>query len=236
MNNRALAGAGLTQAAVPCSIGPQNVWTGGAGPTLVLLHGAGDSAGTWSSIVKTFTPRYRVVDPRPRGPRRQRARRGPISVGQVLEGLEAVMQQGPQDPAIIVGNSLGAWAAMLYAREHPDRVARLVLVNGGALVGDRPDLSLTPKTREEAAALMTQLRDPGAEPMPGFVLDNVVREAQTGPIARLVSDRGRDGPVRARREAPEIKAPADLHLGRVRQALLDSLCATHAGRSSRLRA
>jgi len=29
MNNRALAGAGLAQAAVPCSIGPQNVWTAG---------------------------------------------------------------------------------------------------------------------------------------------------------------------------------------------------------------
>ena len=213
MNNRALAGAGLVQAAVPCSIGPQHVWTGGAGPTLVLLHGAGDSAGTWSSIVKTFTPRYRVVIPDLAGHGGSAPAEGPISVGQVLTGLEAVLQQGQQDPAIIVGNSLGAWAALLYAREHPDRVARLVLVNGGALVGDRPDLSLTPKTREEAAALMTQLRDPSAEPIPGFVLDNVVREAQAGPIARLVQTAGEMGQYVLEGRLHEVTVPADLLWG-----------------------
>jgi len=213
MNTRALASAGFTRAAVPSPIGDQNAWTSGAGPTLVLLHGAGDSAGTWSSIVKPLTPRYRVVIPDLAGHGGSAPAEGPISVGQVLEGLEAVMQQGPQDPAIIVGNSLGAWAAMLYAREHPDRVARLVLVNGGALVGDRPDLSLMPKTREEAAALMTQLRDPGAEPVPGFVLDNVVREAQTGPIARLYQTAGEMGRYVLEGRLSEIKAPVDLIWG-----------------------
>jgi pimeloyl-ACP methyl ester carboxylesterase len=108
----------------------------------------------------------------------------------VLKGLEAVLQQGPQDPAIIVGNSLGAWAALLYARQHPDRVARLVLVNGGALVGDRPDLSLTPKTREEAAALMTNCAEGLSRP--GFVLDNVVGR-RNRPIARLVQTAGEMG-------------------------------------------
>ena len=107
-------------------------------------------------------PRYRLVVPDPAGHGRSAPEDGPFRVGQVLAGLEAVMRQGPQEPVIIVGNSLGAWVALLYARQHPDRVARLVLVNGGALVGDRPDLSLTPKTREEAAALMTQLRDAAA--------------------------------------------------------------------------
>jgi pimeloyl-ACP methyl ester carboxylesterase len=213
MNTRALAGAGLTQATVPCSFGPQHVWTGGTGQTLVLLHGAGDSAGTWSSIVKTFVPRYRVVIPDLAGHGGSAPAKGPISVGQVLKGLEAVMQQGPQDPAIIVGNSLGAWAAMLYARDHPDRVARLVLVNGGALVGDRPDLSLMPRTREEAAALMTQLRDASAEPIPAFVLDSVVREAQNGPIARIVQTAGEMGQYVLEGRLHEVKAPADLLWG-----------------------
>lgn len=213
MNTRALASAGFTRAAVPSSIGDQNVWTCGAGPTLVLLHGAGDSAGTWSSIVKPLTSRYRVVIPDLAGHGGSAPAEGPISVGQVLEGLEAVMQKGPQDPAIIVGNSLGAWAAMLYAKEHPGRVARLVLVNGGALTGDRTDLSLTPTTREEAAQLMTQLRDPGAEPIPGFVLDNVVREAQTGPIARLVQTAGEMGQYVLEGRLHEVTAPADLLWG-----------------------
>ena len=213
MNTRALASAGYTRADVPCPIGSQSVWTAGSGPTLVLLHGAGDSAGTWAGIVKTFTPRYRVVIPDLAGHGMSAPAEGPISVGQVLEGLEAVLAQGPQDPVIIVGNSLGAWAAMLYARAHPDRVARLVLVNGGALVGDRPDLSLVPKSREEAAALMTQLRDASADPIPGFVLDNVVREAQSGPISRLVQTAGEMGQYVLDGKLHEVKAPADLLWG-----------------------
>ena len=213
MNTRALASAGFTRADVPCAIGSQSVWTAGSGQTLVLLHGAGDSAGTWSSIVKPFTPRYRVVIPDLAGHGQSAPAEGPLSVAQVLEGLEAVMADGPQDPAIIVGNSLGAWAAMLYARDHPGRVARLVLVNGGALVGDRPDLSLMPKTRDEAAALMTQLRDPSAEPIPAFVLDNVVREAQNGPISRLLQTADGMKQYVLDGKLHEVKAPADLLWG-----------------------
>ncbi len=185
MNRRALAKAGLTETTAASSLGPQAYWTGGAGPTLVLLHGAGDSAGTYAGAAGTLVPRFRLVVPDLAGHGHSAPSAGPISIGDVLAGLDAVMRQGPQDPAIIVGNSLGAWAALLYAREHPDRVARLVLVNGGALTGDRPDLSLTPKTRAEAAALMTQLQDPDSPRIYGFVLDDVVREARTGPLARL---------------------------------------------------
>jgi pimeloyl-ACP methyl ester carboxylesterase len=213
MNTRALAGAGFTRADASSSVGTQSVWTAGTGQTLVLLHGAGDSAGTWSSVVKVLTPRFRVVIPDLAGHGGSAPADGPLSVGQVLAGLEAVMQQGPQDPAIIVGNSLGAWVALLYAREHPDRVARLVLVNGGALVGDRPDLSLTPKTREEAASLMTQLRDPQAPPLPGFVLDDVVRQAQAGPLARLAQTAGDMGQYVLDGKLGEIGAPVDLIWG-----------------------
>lgn len=213
MNSRALATAGFTRAEVPCSLGPQSVWTVGGGQTLVLLHGAGDSAGTWSSILKPLTPRYRVVIPDLAGHGGSAPTEGPISVGQVLKGLEAVMQQGPQDPAIIVGNSLGAWAAMLYAMEHPDRVARLVLVNGGALTGDRTDLSLTPTTREEATALMTHLRDPKAQPIPGYVLDDVVRLARMGPLARLAQTAGEMGRYVLDGKLADINAPVDLIWG-----------------------
>ncbi|MFO7694001.1 MAG: alpha/beta hydrolase [Vicinamibacterales bacterium] len=213
MNTRALANAGFAQSEVPCSLGPQSVWTAGGGQTLVLLHGAGDSSGTYSTSVAALASRYRIVIPDLAGHGKSAPSEGPLSVGQVLAGLEAVMQQGPQDPAIIVGNSLGAWVALLYAREHPDRVARLVLVNGGALTGDRSDLSLTPTTREEAAALMTQLRDPKAQPIPGYVLDDVVRLARTGPLARLAETAGDMGRYVLDGKLSEISAPVDLIWG-----------------------
>jgi pimeloyl-ACP methyl ester carboxylesterase len=76
---------------------------------------------------------------------------------------------------------------MLYAVKHPERVARLVAVNGGALRGDRPDLTLTPSNREEARKLFDALTDPGSLRLPDFVLDDVVRQARSGPLGRLAS-------------------------------------------------
>ena len=212
-NRRALASAGLVEATVATPMGPQAYWTGGAGPTLVLLHGAGDSAGTWSAIADKLVTRYRLVVPDLAGHGHSGPAEGPLDVGQVLAGVEAVMRQSPQDPAIIVGNSLGAWVALLYARQHPDRVARIVLVNGGALVGERPDLSLMPKTREEAAALMTQLRDAAADPIPGYVLDDVVREANTGPIARLAQTAAGMGEYVLEGKLHDLSVPVNLLWG-----------------------
>ena len=212
-NRRTLAGAGLTEITVDSPVGPQAYWTGGAGPTLVLLHGAGDSAGSWASIADKLVPRYRLVIPDLAGHGHSGPAAGDLSVGQVLTGVEAVVRQGPQEPVILVGNSLGAWVALLYAKQHPDRVARVVLVNGGALVGERRDLSLMPKTREEAAALMTQLRDSAADPIPGYVLDDVVREANTGPIARLAATAGRMGDYVLEGRLHEVAVPVDLIWG-----------------------
>jgi pimeloyl-ACP methyl ester carboxylesterase len=208
MNRRALAKAGLAESKAPSSLGPQAYWAGGGGPTLVLLHGAGDSAGTYASAVGRLVTKYRLA-----GHGHSAPASGPISIGDVLAGLEAVMKQGPPDPAIILGNSLGAWAALLYARQHPDRVARLVLVNGGALVGDRPDLSLMPKSRAEAEALMTQLQDPGSPRIAGFVLDDVVREAQRGPIARLAQTAAEMDQYVLDGKLHEIAAPVDMLWG-----------------------
>ncbi len=213
MNRRALAGAGLTEASAQTGFGPQHFYQGGQGQTVVLLHGAGDQAGSWAGVAEALAPRYRVVVPDLAGHGSSAPGEGPISVAQILRGVEAVLSTGPQDPAILVGNSLGAWVALLYAREHPDRVARVVLVNGGAIRGSRDDLSLQPKTRAEAAALMTQLRDPKSTPIPGYVLDDVVREAATGPLARFVQTAAEMEPYLLDGRLGEIAAPVNLLWG-----------------------
>ena len=212
-NRRLLKDAGLVELTAPSGSGPQKYWTGGSGPTLVLLHGAGDSAGTWSRVAEKLGRRYRLVIPDLAGHGASAPPAGPLSVGQVLAGLQGVMDQAPREPAIIVGNSLGAWVALLYSRAHPERVARLVLVNGGALRGDRPDLSLMPKSRAEAAALMTQLCDASAAPIPGYVLDDMVREANTGPIARLAATAAQMDQYVLDGRLHEISTPVDLLWG-----------------------
>jgi len=48
--------------------------------------------------------------------------------------------------------------------------------------------SLMPRDRREAGAVMALVRDPSAPPIAGFVLDDVVRRAASGPIGRLSRD------------------------------------------------
>lgn len=212
-NRRALAGAGLVETTATTGFGPQNYWAGGAGPTLVLLHGAGDQSGTWANVVTSLAASHRLVIPDLAGHGRSDPAEGPIEISQVLRGVEATLSQGPQDPVTIVGNSLGAWIGLLYAHAHPDRVARLILVNGGAIRGDRDDVSLTPRTRAEAEALMKELRDPQSDAIKGFVLDDVVRVAQTGPLARFAATAAGMEAFLLDGRLHEVQVPVDLIWG-----------------------
>ena len=185
---RALRSAGLAKVTVPSPAGPQAVFRGGSGPVLVLLHGAGDQAAAWSLVAPKLLSGHTLVVPDLAGHGDSAPAEGPLPVETLLAGLGAVLDEAaPEEPVTIVGNSLGAWLATLWAREHPERVERIVLVNGGPLKHVAEGLTLQPKNRAEARKTVEALRDPGSIRVPDFVLDDVVRQAATGPIARLAA-------------------------------------------------
>jgi pimeloyl-ACP methyl ester carboxylesterase len=184
----ALGKIGFETSWVETPAGRMSVWQAGSGPCMVLLHGAGDQAGAWARMVKPLVDDYHVVIPDLPGHWKSEPRKGPIGLDQLLAGADAALEAGcGGEPAIVVGNSLGAWLAMLMAREHPDRVQRVVAINGGAIREDNPRVTLFPATREEAAETMKGLMGPATPPLPGFVLDDVVRWARVGPAARFAA-------------------------------------------------
>jgi pimeloyl-ACP methyl ester carboxylesterase len=184
---RALLKAGLKKVAVPAPVGPQTVFVGGSGPVLVLLHGVGDNAGTWFHVARSLAASYRLVIPDLAGHGESAPPDGPIPFADLFGGLEAVVeQQAGGGRVTLVGNSLGAWIAMVFAARHPERVERVVAVNGGPLMGSGGGPSLLPKTREEARDAMARLRDPGSPAIPANVLDDMVRRSPAGPIARFM--------------------------------------------------
>jgi pimeloyl-ACP methyl ester carboxylesterase len=158
MSRLALGTRGLQASELDTPAGTMTVWVGGSGPALVLLHGAGDQAGAWARIMEPLVADYRVLAPDLPGHWKSDPRTGPISVGQLLDGLEALMDaRCAGEPAIVVGNSMGAWIAFLYAVEHPQQVARLVAINGGPITDEHTGVNILPQTREEARATMKGL-------------------------------------------------------------------------------
>ncbi|MGA9528648.1 MAG: alpha/beta hydrolase [Terriglobales bacterium] len=184
-----LARAGFAKTTVQTSAGPQVVWLGGRGPMLVLLHGAGDQAGTWHKIAAGLAHKYTLLMPDLAGHGESAPQSGPLSMGTILSALEQVLDSAKwkSQSFVLAGNSLGAWISMLYSRNHADRVSRLVLINGGALRREEAEIALLPKNREESWKAFDAVLDASTPRPPAFVLDDVVRIAKTGPIARILA-------------------------------------------------
>lgn len=154
LRRKRLQHAGFAKTTVETSAGPQVVWQGGSGPLLILLHGAGDQAGTWHKIAPDLAGRYSLVMPDLAGHGKSAPQSGPLSIGTILSALEQVLDSPnwKSERFLLAGNSLGAWIAMLYTHKHPERVSRLVLIDGGALKYELNEVTLTPKSRKKRAA------------------------------------------------------------------------------------
>src|SRR5690349_21765173 len=61
IHRRQLTMGGMQRTILPSPAGPQTFFQGGSGPTLVLLHGAGDQAGTWWTVIPRLAGSYRVL-------------------------------------------------------------------------------------------------------------------------------------------------------------------------------
>ena len=185
---QALIQAGMRRVEVATAAGPQCAFIGGGGPELVLLHGAGDQAGTWAMVAPDLLKRHALLIPDLAGHGDSAPKTGPIETSAIVAGLEAVLaSRSSGHPVTIAGNSLGAWMAMVLADRNPDWFARVVAVNGGPLTQPDSPVNLLPANREEARETVAATRDAAAPPLPDLVLDDLVRLAKEGPLARFAS-------------------------------------------------
>jgi pimeloyl-ACP methyl ester carboxylesterase len=216
-----LSKAGLTESTVTAPSGPMTVWRGGSGAPMVLLHGAGDQAGAWADVAPALRDSHRLLIPDLPGHWHSPPADGPLGIDVILAGLTALVdaELSGDEQVTLAGNSMGAWVSMLYAHQHPDRVALVVAINGGALLQANPQVNLFPKTREEARETMAGLTAPGSPAIPGFVLDDVVRHARVGPAARLAETAAEMGPYLLDGRLHELSVPVALIWGDADQLL-----------------
>ncbi|MCV2396376.1 alpha/beta hydrolase [Actinotalea sp. M2MS4P-6] len=109
----------------------------GTGPLVVLVPGMGDTQATWRDVVEGLRGSYRVVTTDLRGhgdSDTSFTRHGDDATG---EDVLALVEHLDAGPAVLMGNSMGASAAVWAAAQRPDLVAGLVLVSPLLSTGGR---------------------------------------------------------------------------------------------------
>ncbi len=102
-------------------------------PVLLLASGLGGSAGYWKPNLESFAAAYRTIvyDQRGTG-RSDRAFPETVAVADFADDIATVLDAAGVERATIVGHALGAVAGLALALKSPERVERLVLINGWA--------------------------------------------------------------------------------------------------------
>jgi pimeloyl-ACP methyl ester carboxylesterase len=109
-----------------------NVVRFGSGPPIVFIHGMGMSAATWSACMELLSDRYTVVavdllghgaSPVPEDPAEYTRDRALDDLDDVLADLD--------EPAVLVGHSLGGYLALAHAATRPGVDRGVVVLNTG---------------------------------------------------------------------------------------------------------
>jgi FAD/FMN-containing dehydrogenase/pimeloyl-ACP methyl ester carboxylesterase len=141
-----LAGVPAGQRRIEAAGTTTTVLEGGNGPPLVLLHGPGGNATDWIAVAPALVGRHRMIAPDLPGHGGSDPSDDPVA------WLAALIDATCATPPVLVGNTAGGALAAEFAREHGDRVARLVLVDALGLVPFAP----APEFGAALQAFMTQ--------------------------------------------------------------------------------
>ena len=107
-------------------------WPGPAkGPAVVCIHGLTANHTCWASVADVLSPAHRLVayDLRGRGESDKPDKGYSLAIHD--DDLEGLLDHFGLKKAVLIGHSLGAHIAVRFAATRPQRVAKLVLVDGG---------------------------------------------------------------------------------------------------------
>ncbi|MBR6312473.1 MAG: alpha/beta fold hydrolase [Oscillospiraceae bacterium] len=184
----------------------------GSGEPLILLHGNGENCGYFKKQLDVFAERYHVYALDTRGHGQTPRGAAPFTIRQFAGDLLGFMDAHGIERAHILGFSDGGNIAMVFAMEHPERVARLIL-NGANLTSRGVKLSTqlpielgyriaklsgSAQARAHAEMLGLMVNDPNVRPeelskitAPTLVIagtKDLIKESETRRIAASIPD------------------------------------------------
>ena len=117
-------------------------WGDAAAPKVVLLHGFLDVSATWQPVAEGLLPRFQVLAPDLRGFGHTEWPQDGYWFQDYVGDLEAIVDHySPREPVLLVGHSMGAQIASLFAGLRPDRVKKLACLDGLFLPDMEPALA-----------------------------------------------------------------------------------------------
>jgi pimeloyl-ACP methyl ester carboxylesterase len=134
---RVLNAQGLRSRWLSTSVGRLHVLDGegrGELPPIVLLHGFSANAISYTGLLRRFAPHAsRLIAPDSPGHGFSELPREGLTRDTMMAGLFEVLDHVIDEPAIVLGTSMGGFGAIRYAAARPHKVRGLVLVcPGGA--------------------------------------------------------------------------------------------------------
>ena len=129
----------------------------GQGPAVVLLHGLGANAGIWAANIGPLSAQYRVIAPDQIGFGHSDKPLIDYRIATFVDFLHGFMQSQKIAKATLVGNSLGGWIALDFARQHPEMVEKLVLVDAAGLSFESapPTVNLNPASLDDTKKVLS---------------------------------------------------------------------------------
>lgn len=172
---------------------------------VVLVHGLGADATYWAGTARALVRSGRTVL-LPDAPGSGRSAPPKSVEGYRLAGrvaaLDALFRALGLEKADLVGHSLGGWTAAGFALGHPEKTARLVLVDAGGFTRpadvDAERRRVLPQDRPGARRVLDLLFHHRPFPPAGFVVDAFGRNYGAGAAAATVAALGVDDSLAGR--------------------------------------
>jgi len=130
---------------------------GNDGPVILGLHGITASHMTWPWVARELSDNAQLVAPDLRGRGGSRELPGPYGMRAHADDCVAILDHLGVDQAVVVGHSMGGFVTAIMAMHYPERVSRVIFIDGGV------PLPMPPPDVVDPEQLLTAMLGPAVQ-------------------------------------------------------------------------